>query len=189
MHQQKYHCLPDSQEKEQDAQVCPEVQHHEGHFNGVIVLLLEDQEAKTGSLQAERNQRQHGKKEEGLMFDDQLLELSLLEEIFPVHREDRHREVRIEALLVGVAVVSIMLVHPPPIAHPNEQVARQKPNEIVFPGLAKDLPVSSIVDLLVDQAIATTSGQGPERLRGLLPALRELEEVISAAMPLNRSLL
>jgi len=79
------------------------------------------------------------------MFDHKLLELSLLEQIFPIQREDRHGDVRIEAMLVGVAVVSIMFVHPPPVAHPDEQVARQKTNEIIFPRLAKDLPVSSIV--------------------------------------------
>ena len=89
MHQHEHYRLPDSQEKEQDAKVCSKVQQHEYHFYGVILLFLEDQEADTGSLQAERQERQHGKKEDGLMFDHKLLELSLLEQIFPIQREDR----------------------------------------------------------------------------------------------------
>jgi hypothetical protein len=145
MHHHEQDGLPDSQEEEQQAQVSPKVKHHECHFNGVILLFLEDQEAKTGGLQAERNQRQHGKKEDRLMFENKLVDLSFFEKIFPGHGEDRHIEIRIEVMLVRMTVVSIMLAHPPPVAHPNEQVARQKTNEIVFPRLPKDLPMSSIM--------------------------------------------
>jgi hypothetical protein len=57
MHRYEQHRLPDSQEKAQDVEVSRKVKRHEGHFNGVIFLFLEDQEANAGGLQAERNQR------------------------------------------------------------------------------------------------------------------------------------
>lgn len=38
---------------------------------------------------------------------------------------------------------------------------------------------SAVTDLVIDKAIATSCGQGPERLRGLLPGLRDLEELIA----------
>lgn len=40
------------------------------------------------------------------------------------------------------------------------------------------LVASEVTDLVIDKAIATSCGQGPERLRGLLPGLRDLEERI-----------
>ncbi len=38
---------------------------------------------------------------------------------------------------------------------------------------------STVTDLVIDKAIATSCGRGPERLRGLLPGLRDLEELIT----------
>jgi hypothetical protein len=37
---------------------------------------------------------------------------------------------------------------------------------------------SVVADLVIDKAIAMSCGQGPERLRGLLPSLRDLEDLI-----------
>ena|SRR5579883_3276416 len=41
------------------------------------------------------------------------------------------------------------------------------------------LVASAVTDLVIDQAIATSCGQGPERLRGLLPGLRRLEALLA----------
>ncbi len=38
---------------------------------------------------------------------------------------------------------------------------------------------SAVADLVIDRAIAMSCGQGPERLRGLVPGLRDLEELIT----------
>lgn len=41
------------------------------------------------------------------------------------------------------------------------------------------LVASDVTDLVIDKAIATSYGQGPERLPGLIPGLRDLEELIA----------
>ncbi len=38
---------------------------------------------------------------------------------------------------------------------------------------------SAVADLVIDRAIAMSCGRGPERLRGLVPGLRDLEELIA----------
>lgn len=42
---------------------------------------------------------------------------------------------------------------------------------------------TELADLMIDQAIAISCGRGPERLRGLVPGLRELEALLARPSP------
>src|SRR5437660_4130074 len=79
------------------------------------------------------------------MFDDKLADGSFLGKIFPCHREQWEVDIRIEIGLIRMAMMSIMLLHPPPMAHAKEQIAADQPNDVILPGGTRDLSMSSIV--------------------------------------------
>jgi hypothetical protein len=121
------------------------VNQHERRFRGVVFLPCAEQEEHTAFLQVERDQQQQGKKENGLMSDDKSGELSLPGDIFPGEGKERNVYIRIEVALIGMTVMTVVLFHPPGVAHADEQIACDQANEVIFPRLMKNLPVSSLV--------------------------------------------
>src|SRR5690348_10886301 len=79
------------------------------------------------------------------MFDDKPGDLPFLGKIFPCHRKKRKVDIRIEISLIRMAVMSIMLLHPPSMTYAKEQIAANQPDDVVLPRRMKNLSMSSIV--------------------------------------------
>src|SRR4051794_1399908 len=54
-------------------------------------------------------------------------------------------DVRVLALVVGMRVVPVVLVHPPPEAQPDKEVAGEDAQQVVGPSAAPDLLVTAVV--------------------------------------------
>jgi len=66
---------------------------------------------------------------------------------FAVVGDDADADVGVQVNVVGLAVVAIVLVHPPPVAHAQQDIAGDDPDQLVLPLLVEHLVVAGVVEL------------------------------------------
>ncbi len=84
---------------------------------------LLDEEDQTADVQAVGFEQQKGKEKEFLVFDDEARDAAFLEGGFFAEGDDRDGNIGIRVFAVGVGVMLVVLVHPPTIAHADQEVA------------------------------------------------------------------
>lgn len=79
------------------------------------------------------------------MSDDEAGECSFFGDVFSCEGKQWNVYVGIEVVLIGMTVMFIVLVHPPAVAHADEQIACEKADEVVFPRFLENLAVAGLV--------------------------------------------
>jgi hypothetical protein len=119
-------------------------------------------------VQAQSQQKQHGKEQCALVASDHPTQSA------PAHRLGRGEDeamaadVGVEALLIGVRVVAMVLVDPPPERQPDGQVAMHQADQPVGAPGPEDLPMPGVVSeepaLGEHHGEVSGSGQLPPRV-------------------------
>lgn len=79
------------------------------------------------------------------MAHDPALETLPVLRIRSIEADAGYIEIGVHIQLIGVAVMLVVLLYPPATAHTQQQIAKEQPGKLVFPGCGKGLPVSCIV--------------------------------------------
>src|SRR5260370_24639095 len=80
-------------------------------------------------------------------------------------RDGADFDVRVEVDVIGVAVMAIVLLHPPAVAHAEQQVGRDQADESVLPSRDEHLAVSRVVKLEAELAAHDAESRGRKGLR------------------------
>ena len=76
--------------------------------------------------------------------------------------DDSDVDVRVEVLVVGIAVMPVVLVHPPAVAHAEQPVAGHDPDHGVDATAGKHLSVPRVVELEAELAGHESQERGQE---------------------------
>ena len=76
-------------------------------------------------MQAVGFKEQEWEEEEALIFDNKARDAAFFKSGFFTERNDRGVNIRVHILLVGMRVVLVVFVHPPAVAHADQQVGMQ----------------------------------------------------------------
>jgi hypothetical protein len=127
----------------------PEV---DGHMHGEqpglgrpVPGLRAGQRTGAGDVQGNPLQQQQREEQVGLIAEDQPGQAPARLRLGRSEGERPDPDVRVRAFLIRVRVMAVVLLHPPPVAQADAQVAEQDAEHITGAGGAEDLPVPRVV--------------------------------------------
>src|SRR6185503_13415923 len=146
MDQHKNQSLQCAERNKDEGQIRNEMQGEKQDLDPAIFpcFLLRKENSAT-DVQAIGFKKQEREEEEALIFDDKAWDAAFFESGFFTERYDRDVNIRVHILLVGMGVMLVVLVHPPAITHPDQQVGVQEAEKVILFRGVKSLSMAGIV--------------------------------------------
>jgi len=95
--------------------------------------------------QVERFQQQEREEEVGLVFDYGPCKSPLAAGLLVRKDEDREVNVGVEVDVVGISVVLVVFVDPPPTAQAKYEIGDDEAKKVTLPSRLENLPMASVV--------------------------------------------
>lgn len=99
----------------------------------------------TDALQIYANECKQGEEEECLVFRQEAQPIALSKSLFFRKANSWNADIGIHIDFVRMAMMRIMFIVPPGIAHTDQQIGHKKDEYIVFPGFIENLSMTTIV--------------------------------------------
>src|SRR5579884_3303813 len=121
VNQHKESGLPECEAAKHQGKVKPEMHNHQAPFDDLIFRSFAQQKFDAIILEPEGYSHQRGQKDKRLMLDQKASELAdAFQILFPCKFQERNLNIGVHIHLIRMAMMSIMLLQPPAITHPNQ---------------------------------------------------------------------
>jgi hypothetical protein len=121
------------------------VRHQQEGLDRAFTGRLPTQVLEAVDLQRDAFQKGEREEEPGLVAGEPAPEAGTVHGLLAGEDEDVGFDVGILVDVIGVGVVAVVLVVPPPVAHPEQQIAVDESDQAAHPPVASDLGVPRVV--------------------------------------------
>ncbi|MBB6421588.1 hypothetical protein HDC93_007221 [Streptomyces sp. AK010] len=154
---------------EEAAEVRHEVNHEQRALECGPFHRRTFQSAETAEAQIQTFQGQQREEERGLVLSDETRQAPCPARLPTRPDENVRRDVRVLSLVIGIRVMPGVLVHPPPVAHAQQQVGDQQSPCLTGPPPGKDLMVGEVVGSQSELAEDHGQSDGDKQLTPTVP--------------------
>src|SRR5216683_1680240 len=145
LYQDEYHGLDGREHQEDDGEVTGGMGGEEHRLPGPVARGPAGQRADARDVDADRLTEQHREEQVRLVPVREPGHAPARARLGGGESQRADHDVGVRALLIGVRVMAVVLVHPPAVAQPYAEVAVQDAEHVVGPPRAEDLPVPGVV--------------------------------------------
>ena len=177
---------PGAEEEDQQAEVETCVQDQQRDLQPAPARFRRGQVHAARDVHAQPEQEKHREEGEGLIGGQPAHRAAPLERLLAVVGDGQVVDVRVVVDMVRVRVVAVVLVHPPAVAHPKQQVAGQVADQVVERVALEHLLVPGVVELEAELARDQPESDRVQRDQPRIPEEDQQDEAESEHRQVGR---